>query len=514
MALTYCVVGQDTSHAKTGQVSFVTSKNIYVKFDDTTVMSLGDSLRLSGASTPCLVIKSKSSTSCVCSLVEGCEIQKGDKVTYTYILKTEVVEEVEPEPLFEPTVLDAEEESLYKEKIRGRISASSYSTIASDRDDRHRLMSRFSLNAAHIRDSKFSFDTYLNYRHILDQAETSSLQKTSFLRVYNLSIRYDALPGLTIIVGRNINPKISSIGAIDGLQTEKQFGKSYVGAIVGFRPDIFDYGFNSGLLQYGGYIGTATDKKNLYAQTTLGFAEQRNGSETDRRYGFFQHSSTFFKKLNLFASMEADLYSKLNDTVSTDIRLTNLYTSVRYRFNRRINLMVSYDSRKRILYYETLQTEIERLLDNDIARQGIRARINVRPFKNVLAGLSYGKRFQSDDQNKSDNLYGYLTLSRLPQLGGRLSLSYNRNQSNYLESNIASLRHSRTLLDNKLNADFYYRFVHYNYVSSIDALQQHYVGADLSYNINRKLLVSISGEWTTYNDENNYRLYSRIVQRF
>jgi hypothetical protein len=176
--------------------------------------------------------------------------------------------------------------------------------------------------------------------------------------------------------------------------------------------------------------------------------------------------------------------------------------------------MVSYDSRKRILYYETFQTDIERLLDNDLARQGVRARLNVRPFKYVLTGISYGKRFQSDNQNKSDNLYGYVTLSRVPQIGGRLSLSYNRNESNYLESNIASVRHSRALFDNKINADFYYRFVHYNYTNTIDPLQQHYVGADLSYNIKRKLLVSVSGEWTTYNEENNFRIYSRIVQRF
>ena len=94
----------------------------------------------------------------------------------------------------------------------------------------------------------------------------------------------------------------------------------------------FDYGFNADLLQYGGYIGTATINENLYTQTTLGFVEQRNGNATDRRYGYFQHSSTFFRKLNLFSSLEVDLYSKLNDVETTEVRLTNLYTSARYRF--------------------------------------------------------------------------------------------------------------------------------------------------------------------------------------
>ncbi len=55
-------------------------------------------------------------------------------------------------------------------------------------------------------------------------------------------------------------------------------------------------------------------------------------------------------------------------------------------------------------------------------------------------------------------------------IGGRLSLSYNRNESNYLLSNIGSIRYSRDIVKNKLYADFYYRFVDYNYYSMIDTL--------------------------------------------
>ena len=500
----------------TGQVSFVTSKNIYVKFDNTESVVVGDTLNLSKNNSACLVIKSKSSSSCVCSVVEGCEIQKGDAVIYNFTLRgNEDKVEEEPVAIFEPKILDADEEdSIYKENIRGRISVASYSILASKRDDRHRIQGRLSINADHIKDSKFSFNSYLNYRQILDQSESSSLQNNSLLRVFSLGVRYEATPTLSATIGRNINPKISSIGAIDGLQVEKYFGNSYVGAIVGFRPDIFDYGFNSNLFQYGGYVGTASNRDNFYALTTLGFIEQQNGGETDRRYAYFQHSSTFSKNLNLFSSLEIDLFSKLNGEASTDVRLTNLYVSTRYRFSRKINAMVSYDSRKRILYYKTYQTEIERLLDNDIARQGIRARINVRPFKNILAGASYSKRFQNDTENKSDNIYGYFTLSKIPTVGGRFSLTFNMNSSNYLESKIASVRHSREFFDGRLNTDYYYRLVFYDYANVADSPTQHYFGTNLSYNINRKLLFSISGELATFNQENTVRIYARIAQRF
>ena len=154
------------------------------------------------------------------------------------------------------------------------------------------------------------------------------------------------------------------------------------------------------------------------------------------------------------------------------------------------------------------------MLDDDIARQGARTRINFRPYKNILAGVSYSKRFQSDNGNKSDNIHGYVTLTKVPNIGGRLSLTYNRNESNYLESNIGAARYARGFLNGRLNTDLYYRLVFYDYTSGIESLQQHYMGTNLSYNINRKLLVSISGELSTFNDENNIRIYSRIIQRF
>jgi hypothetical protein len=87
MALTLNAIGQD--NILQGQVSFVTTNNIYVKFDDTSTIKLGDSLNLGGKEIPCLVVKSKSSTSCVCTIINDCEIQKGDEVLFNYVIKTE-----------------------------------------------------------------------------------------------------------------------------------------------------------------------------------------------------------------------------------------------------------------------------------------------------------------------------------------------------------------------------------------------------------------------------------------
>jgi hypothetical protein len=508
--------GQDEELTISGTVSFITSKNIYVKFEETNNIKIGDTLRLKGSKLPCLLVADKSSNSVVCSILNDCEISKEDEVVYSFQKTASVVVE-EPQTdvetintVSEVSKTENEKDSYYSEQIRGRISASSYNTFSDTRDNRNRINTRFSMNAKHIGDSKFSVDTYLNYRSNLNQPASNSAYKNSVFRIYNLALRYDATPTFYFTAGRRINPKISSVGAIDGLQVEKYFGKFYIGGVGGFRPNFVDYGFNADLLQYGGYVGVETDDDNFYSQTSLGAIEQKNGAKTDRRYAYFQHSSTIARKLNLFSSFELDLFGN----AGSETRLTNLYMSARYRFSRKFDFTISYDSRKRIIYYETDKTEIEQLLDDDIARQGVRLRANVKPIKYLIIGGSYSTRFQSDSQNKSDNIYLYSTLSKIPAIGGSFSVNYNINSSNYLESNIVSLRHSRSMLKNKLNTEFYYRLANYKYNNNANKFQQSYYGTNLSYSITRTWLFSVSGEFSQFNDENNFRIYTKLTKRF
>lgn len=515
------VMAQDKGQSIEGVVSFVTSQNVYVKFDSTEPIKIGDSLQIQDKK-PCLVVTRKSSSSVVCDKINDCIIEKGMTVSYHFKTNKEPV--IEDEEIVEDIginlndsiqAIEQPKSDFYNEKIRGRLSASSYSTFSETRDDRHRLMSRFSLNAEHFNFSKFSLETYINYRKNISPSETTSSVRDDYLRVFNMALKYDIDTTFSVTVGRKINYKLSSLGAIDGLQAEKKLGEYYVGVIGGFRPDFVDFGFNPDLLQYGAYVGRYTDRKQFRSQTTLGVAEQRNTGALDRRFAYLQHSSTINKKLHLFSMAELDLYNSPSDSINTSSpRLTNLYVSARYRFSRSVNAMLSYDSRKRIIYYKTYETDLEQLLDEDIARQGIRARINIRPLKKIFTGLSYSRRFQSDNQNKSENYYGYVSYSKLPIIEGRASLTYNRNSSNYLDSNIASFRYSRGFFDDRLNADFYYRFVNYNYASDIGTFNQHYVGTYLSYYLDRSLVISLAGEYSTYELENNYRLNFRIIKRF
>lgn len=523
MIITSTCYSQNTGGQVRGKVTFITSQNVYVKFDDTENINVGDTLKISRDNSliPCLVVTNKSSSSCVCSTINDCDVKKDDTIAYEYsptASKKAKDNEKKPTKTNEEQTKMNEGEILNKpknkESISGRISASSYSNMSSVRSNSHRMMYSFSLDAEHIGNSKFSLETYLNYRHNFIPKGDTTYPKHKFFNVYNLAIRYDVNPTFSLTLGRKINNNASSLGAFDGLQAQKFFGKFFTGIMVGFRPDMFDYGFNKDLFQYSGFIGVKTDGKKSYSRSTLGYMEQRNAWKVDRRYVYFQHSSSIRGKLSFFSSAELDLFNQ-TDSASTDVaRLTSLYVSARYQLNRIADFNVSYDTRKQILYYETFKSDIEQRLQNDESKQGLRLRVNVRPYKYINIGLSYSRRFQKDGSNKSNNINGSISWSKVLVIGGRLSAYFNMNKSNYLNSKTMTFRYSRYLFKNKLSTDIYFRRVYYDYLNNEIKERQNYYGANIAYYINKILSIRVMGEIATRPEEKNYRINTGIIARF
>ena len=131
---------------------------------------------------------------------------------------------------------------FFKEKIKGRVSVASYSNF-SDYQNWHRMRYGVSFRGYNLNDSRFSVESYTTFRHRLND----TINIADALKVYALSVKYDFDKNSSITLGRKINPKFSSIGAIDGLQFEKGLGKISLGLIAGTRPDIRDYSFNPNL---------------------------------------------------------------------------------------------------------------------------------------------------------------------------------------------------------------------------------------------------------------------------
>lgn len=516
--------GQTQSIPEEGTISYITTQNVYVKFSSTKNIAIGDTLYVKKGEEliAALKVNNLSSISCVCTPISNLTFKVSDAV----MAQTKPMEEVPKED--NTTVLithkDTNSDSVKadsvtkedsKQQISGRVSIASYSNFYSnDVPSSQRMRYTFSFRGEKLGNTKFSLDSYISFVH--SNTNWNEVQENIFngLKIYSLAARYDFNETTKLLLGRKINPKLSSVGAIDGLQFEKKIKSFTIGAIVGSRPDYSDYGINLNLFQYGVYLGHEyTTKTYRNMQSSLAFVEQTNNSATDRRFIYFQHINSVVKNLYFFGSFELDLYKKVDEQEENALNLTNLYLSLRYRIIKQLSLSVSYSNRHNVIYYETYKDFLERLLENE-ALQGWRAQILVRPIKYMSLGINAGYRYRLEDPNPTKNLQSYLTYSRIPGINASVTLSATLLETSYLSGNIYSLGLSKDLVHGKLYAGLKYRYVDYDYSNSEQSMVQNIGEVNLSWKIFKKLSMSVYYEGTFEEEMNYNRIYLNVTQRF
>jgi len=250
------VLGQDGSEIREGKVSYITTQSVYVRFSSMEHISEGDTLyiRQGNDYIPALQIKNLSSISCVCRTLGSDTFEVSDAVyarpdqgkssdtgkTPKIAPKQVVVVPVRPDELPAGDSLSGEiaEKDIVKQEIHGRLSVSSYSNFSSNQAARNqRMRYTFSTQANNLGGSGFSAETYLSFAHTNRNWEDIKSNIFNGLKIYNLSMKYDFNETMNLSAGRKINPMLSSVGAIDGLQFEKKFNSLTLGAIAGSRPD-------------------------------------------------------------------------------------------------------------------------------------------------------------------------------------------------------------------------------------------------------------------------------------
>lgn len=523
---TQVAFGQRDTLLEKGVATYTSSQNVYVKFASTEHINKGDTLFVEKNSQllPALIVKDKSSTSCVCTslLTEKVKIsdafvaksivdkkpkkaepKKGDKIPAP-------IQDSLPKPT--PVVVAPVQEDLeFKQKMKGRVSAASYSNFSGS-DQTHRMRYAFTFQGNNIKNSRFSTDSYITYRHTL--GDTAQIKLSDALKVYALSVKYDFNKKSNISLGRKINTRIASMGAVDGVQAEMGKKNLLLGALAGSRPDFADYSLNLNLLQVGVYVGHISSNLKKPQQTTLAFIEQHNGASIDRRFVYFQHSNTLTERLNFFGSLEVDLYKKVEEQVSNALSLTNMLLTLRYKASKKLNFSASYDNRKNIIYYESYKNYIDQLIDDE-TRQGLRFNANYHLAKQITWGANINARFQKSNINLSQNLNTYLNFTKIPWLNASASLTANILRTNYLDSKMYGMRVSKELVRGKLFGDFYVRMVDYNYKNYENRIIQEIAGVDLAWNITRTLAMHLYYEGTFGQQKTPFnRFNTKLIQRF
>lgn len=508
-----------------GNVSYFSSENIYVKFESTEGITIGDTLFTKDKNEflPAVKVEHKSSTSCSGVLITNKKLEINFTLyAFSKITQGEIKPEVSDSVLLAPVIISAVTSEAIVTKtslepiptLSGRVSVQSYSNFSNQQNsfDYQRWRYTFQLNAGHIGNSEFSYSHYISFAYRADEWSTISSNLFDALRVYDLAVKYNFNERTLVWFGRHLNNKISNISSIDGLQFETGMNEWTFGAAVGSRPDFTNMEFNSKLFEYGAYVNRADLLAYGDMQNTLGYFEQTNDFKTDRRFLYFQHSNSVIQNTRIFLSTEVDLYKKEMGKSKSDFSLTSLYTSINIRPSDLFSLFLSYDARKNVIYYETFKTTLDSIIENE-TRQGFRTRITLKPIRNLFLGADYGYRFRRGDLKPSNNYGGYLTYSQIPVIEASATVSFNRLSSSYVEGDIWSANLSRPIV---YGFDIWlgYRFTNYKFGMGLEDLKQNSASINLNTYILKPVLLNFTYEGFFEKERTSGRFLANLTYRF
>ena len=522
--------GQNSTEVLNGNVSFISSQNVYVKFSNTDGILVGDTLYVTKDATliPALVVNSLSSISCVGTPLLKNKFALTDQiVAKKRISKKQADKERESKNALSPNdeaihaAFNKQKEQTTKERFDGRLAVSSYTNVSNSYTSSERLRYNLTMNAQHIGNSNLSAETYISFSHLLSfpGKSTDWTGLNNALKIYSLALKYDLSKSSSISLGRKIYNNLSNIGAVDGLEFEHVDKHFTFGAVAGSRPDFFDYSFNPKLLQFGAFVSHNTQNDNGIMQTSLAVFDQLNNFKTDRRFLYFQHTNSLLKNVDLFSSFEFDLY-KVKDSVSMNmLDLTSAYISLRFKPWSNFTTSLSYDARKNVYYYETFpQNKIDSTLDKE-TRQGFRYNFIYRPFKYLIWGTNAGYNLKSVTTGESMNANSFLSYTQLPfNIYGTLSATVLKTP--YLQSmTVYGISLNRDFSAGKINAQIEYRMGKFIYTNNPSIPTNQNIGAmSLFWRVAKKTSLSMNFEGTLETNngvKNNYAsIYFNISQRF
>jgi len=507
-----------------GVVTYKSTQNIYVKFDNTSDIKTGDTLYIKDNNKllPVIIVKYLSLRSAAGELIDGKELKIDDRI-YAYLKTTTPIDTIKKDTLsinkgihdkqnYNTVPVSGRKYNPVRKNASGRFSIQSFSNISNFTNSGNYQQWRytFTFNADTISGSPFSFSNYIIFTYKNGDLTNFKDNIPQNLKIYDLAANYKFDESSNLWFGRHLNRRVSNISSVDGLQYEQSFSQYYAGFIAGSRPDFNDMGFNIKLFEYGGYLGRTDTMDNSFMENTIAVMQQTNNFKTDRRFLYFQHTDNLIPEINLFFSSEADLFKKVLNIGQSTFSLTGIFVSANYTPDRMVSFSLSYDARKDVIYYETYKSLADSLIDHE-TRQGFRAGVNFHPINNLFAGLSAGYRFQPGDPKPSRNFNGVITYGNIPIIDATPSVNYTKLLSNYIDGSIWGASLSKYITD---FASVTLNYNHNQYKFLFGDLKQNILSADLSSRIWGQIFLTFSYEGTFETQNTWGRFLLDLTTRF
>ncbi|MFA6598000.1 MAG: hypothetical protein WCS69_09775 [Ignavibacteriaceae bacterium] len=505
----------------TGTVTYISSQNFYVRFENTKNISVGDTVYASETGTITGRITYLSSQSAACSYVLKLGVELNQQV---YVLNEKIDDasgttdqKVEMNEDFFTTGSGA---SLKKINARdnfdlsGRVSVRSFTNYTSSISHAQNQYWRYSLSlrGKNIGTGKLDFQSSATYGY---RAETwkNSNNIWNNLKVYDFFFSYQPAVSLKFQVGRIRNQNLYSLSTFDGLLFEYAFHNFTAGTFVGSHPDWQNMGVNINLLQYGAFLSREDSLGGAAISNNLSITNQTNNGKTDRRFFYFLHR-TRLKDFAFSLSSEFDLYQVELNTAKSVLTPTSIYASALYRFNKKLSFDFSYDARKTIYYFESFKSVLDSILDSRM-RQGVRLGAYYQWSRTLSIGVNGGFAKQDGDIHPSFNAGTSVSVTEI----SKLNLSFNADvtylQSNFLDGFAYGIKFNKNFLSDYLNVGFGLRRVDYLFArNTSDGIAQNIVNVDLRWQLQRLLYFNLVYEFVSEKRVTANRIFFGLSQAF
>lgn len=504
-----------------GKITYISSQNIYVQFDVKLKISEGDTLFLESNNKlePALIVKFISSKSIAGEKITNKEMQVGTILIYfekkiensiSEARDTLITKEVQKNEIIQQEFRKRE-----IKKLNGRVTLQSMNDFSNidNSNDIIRYRNSFSIQYDDVKENSFSARTYfiLNYKSNDESVLNKYFGKT--IKVYDLRFDYYFNNDNQLTIGRFIENNMSGLGVTDGVSFKKSFINNKVGVIIGSRPHLTDFGFNSKLFQAGIFYSRIDSFDNKSIENSISIFNQTNSFKTDRRFIYFQHQNYLIMNTMIFLSLESDFYSKLNGKEKNDFSLTGLFFRVSNRSIKQLNMSLSFDSRRNVYLFETYKTFIDSIFSNEL-RQGLRFNANYRITNNFSLSYNTSYRYRKGDKNPSlSNVVG-LAYYNIPIVTVDLISSYTKLKTNFNSGEQISITLQKDIFEGLVNSSISFRNSKYTFNYINRSLTQNQFLIDLNYLFLSAINMNFSYEGTFENKNSFGRLFFDLTYRF
>jgi hypothetical protein len=313
-------------------------------------------------------------------------------------------------------------------------------------------------------------------------------------------------------VGRQFSPALASLNLFDGAMAEYNKPSWGFGLFGGTEPDPLDLGYSGEIQDYGGYV-QVHNRPTASAQwfLTVGGIGSYEQGQANREFGYVQAAVTM-RRFSLFATQEIDYYRPWKRTLGeAPVSLTSTFSYARYELVDGVSLNAGFDNRRNVrLYRDAVNPETA---FDDQYRQGVWGGLSLYFARHVRVG--FDARSSTGGSAGDANAYtGSLGLERLTSFG----LSLRSRSTRYTNPTLSGWLHSVTMgvdpfsrLHLELNGGLRSEE---NPLANPSSLRVTWFGADVDVSLARSVYLILSGTRETGGQEGNDQIYAALTYRF